>query len=97
MVLTDSLIYREEITYPTVPDKNGYIFSGWDIAQSTMPAKDLTIRGSYVTISGLFEITDKNGTRTNPIIVDMFGGHYNEFEKLNRGIYIVNGKKIFVK
>lgn len=97
VVLTDSLIYREEITYPTVPDKNGYIFSGWDIAPSTMPAKDLTIRGSYVTISGLFEITDKNGTRTNPIIVDMFGRHYNEFEKLNRGIYIVNGKKIFVK
>ena len=76
--------------------KNGYIFSGWDIAPSTMPAKDLTIRGSYVTLSGLFEITDKNGTRTNPIIVDMFGRHYNEFEKLNRGIYIVNGRKVFV-
>ena len=41
------LQYGAEITLPEVPAKEGYTFSGWSDAPSTMPDQDLVITGSY--------------------------------------------------
>lgn len=43
---TQSFNYGATITYPDVPNIEGYTFA-WEEAPETMPAKDLTIKGSY--------------------------------------------------
>ncbi len=39
--------FGSEIAPPTVPDKEGYRFVGWQDCPATMPADDLTVQGSY--------------------------------------------------
>lgn len=39
--------YCESITAETEPVKEGYTFSGWSLIPATMPAKDVTITGSF--------------------------------------------------
>ncbi len=44
---TVTLDYNASIIAETVPAKEGYTFSGWSEVPSTMPAKDVTIEGSF--------------------------------------------------
>lgn len=39
--------YDESITPESVPDKEGYTFTGWDNLPNTMPGHDVTVSGSY--------------------------------------------------
>ena len=52
--LLDGEVYKEmkvtvgtAITPETVPDKEGYTFSGWGDVPPTMPAEDLVLQGTY--------------------------------------------------
>ena len=52
--LLDGEVYKEmkvtvgtAITPETVPDKEGYTFSGWGDVPATMPAEDLVLKGTY--------------------------------------------------
>ena len=52
--LLDGEVYKEmkvtvgtAITPETVPDKEGYTFSGWGNVPDTMPAEDLVLQGTY--------------------------------------------------
>ena len=52
--LLDGEVYKEmkvtvgtAITPETVPDKEGYTFSGWGDVPDTMPAEDLVLQGTY--------------------------------------------------
>ena len=47
VIKTDSVTFGDAIIVPQIDDKEGYTFSGWGDVVSTMPAKDLTITGSY--------------------------------------------------
>lgn len=47
VIETDSVTYGDTIIIPEIDDKEGYTFSGWSDVPSIMPAKDLTITGSY--------------------------------------------------
>ncbi len=38
--------YGTTIVFPTL-EKSGYVFAGWDYAETTMPARDLTITASW--------------------------------------------------
>lgn len=89
---TDSLIFRENITYPSVPDKEGYVFSGWDQTIDIMPAEDLTISASYITN------TIKSTTSDNEVSLtfDLMGRRYFPQQRLSKGIYIINGEKIII-
>ena len=40
--------YGEQIPAQTVPEREGYTFSGWSEIPATMPASDVTITGTYV-------------------------------------------------
>ncbi|MBQ8607401.1 MAG: InlB B-repeat-containing protein, partial [Bacteroidaceae bacterium] len=52
-ILDDEVFKTEEVTFgtavptPEVPAREGYNFSGWGEVPATMPAEDLTFRGSY--------------------------------------------------
>lgn len=43
--------YGEEIAPESEPTKDGYTFSGWNDIPATMPAKDVTVTGSFVVNS----------------------------------------------
>ena len=43
-----SVLYGEEIVLIDEPTKEGYTFSGWSEAPSTMPAHDVEITGSFI-------------------------------------------------
>lgn len=45
---TFTIVYGEQPTAVTVPDREGYTFSGWEGLPSTMPANDVTVTGSYI-------------------------------------------------
>lgn len=47
VVSTQSVAYGSAIKAPKVSEKKGYTFNGWSDIPATMPAKDLTIEGSY--------------------------------------------------
>ena len=46
---TETVVYGTAITAPAEPTKEGYTFSGWSGLPATMPAKDVTVVGSFVT------------------------------------------------
>lgn len=43
--------YRESITPLDAPEKEGYTFGGWSEIPTTMPAKDVTVTGSFTVNS----------------------------------------------
>lgn len=44
---TSQIVYGTTITPEESPTKTGYTFSGWDEVPSTMPAKDVTVNGTF--------------------------------------------------
>ena len=46
---TESYAYGSAVTAIAAPTKDGYTFSGWIGLPATMPAKDVTVVGSFVT------------------------------------------------
>ena len=46
-----TVVYGSEITLIAAPTKEGYTFSGWSEAPATMPAKDITINGTFAVNS----------------------------------------------
>jgi uncharacterized repeat protein (TIGR02543 family) len=46
-IATKDVTFGGTITAPDAPAKEGYTFSGWSTIPATMPAKDITITGSY--------------------------------------------------
>ncbi|MDE5877616.1 MAG: InlB B-repeat-containing protein, partial [Muribaculaceae bacterium] len=47
IVETLTLEYGATVTAPSVPEKEGYTFSGWQNLPSKMPAQDIEVTGSY--------------------------------------------------
>ena len=90
---TDSLIFRETITYPVVPDKEGYTFSGWDQTIDIMPANDVTISASFITN----EIGHTTSIDTPTLIIDLLGRRYPHQQQLKKGIYIIDRKKTIIR
>jgi len=53
--LTESVDYGSTITPPSVPTREGFVFSGWYGIPATMPAHDITVIGLYTTdIGGIY-------------------------------------------
>ena len=44
---TDSVVYAAPVVAPEMAEKEGHTFGGWQNVPETMPAKDITIEGSY--------------------------------------------------
>ena len=92
---TMAVEYGAEIELPTPPEKEGYIFTAWIGVPATMPAEDIVIEGRF----------EVDTTGINAVILDLEknevynlkGQRITESENLSRGIYIVNGKKVYIK
>ncbi|MBO7302251.1 MAG: InlB B-repeat-containing protein, partial [Bacteroidaceae bacterium] len=86
--------YGAEIKLPKEPTKEGYIFSGWSDIPETMPAKNVTITGSFTKIeTGIDQVMIDSG---EVVIYDLNGLRIIDVRELKSGVYIVNGKKIWV-
>lgn len=46
-IASDSLAYGTAIIIPTMPEREGYTFSGWSEVDATVPAHDVTYDASY--------------------------------------------------
>ena len=92
---TMTVEYGAEIELPTPPEKEGYIFTGWIGVPATMPAEDIVIEGRFeIDTTGINAVTldlEKNE------VYNLKGQRITESENLTRGIYIVNGKKVYIK
>ena len=90
---TATVEFGAEIELPTPPEKEGYIFGGWVGVPDTMPAQDVVIEGEYIVdTTGINDVkTESSNVRT---VYDLQG---RKVENPTNGIYIVNGKKVFVK
>ena len=90
---TATVEFGAEIELPTPPEKEGYIFGGWVGVPDSMPAQDVVIEGEYIVdTTGINDVkTESSNVRT---VYDLQG---RKVENPTNGIYIVNGKKVFVK
>lgn len=82
--------YNSAITPPDAPAKEGYDFAWADVPE-TMPAKDITINGSYTT-----GIKSVNGSQS-PDDAPVYNLNGQRVSKAAKGVYIKNGKKVLVK
>ena len=90
--------YGEKITPLQDPQKDGYTFSGWSEIPETMPAEDIVITGYFTSEDGETTsaklITDNNN---DILIYNIKGERILNTENLERGLYIINGKTVYVK
>ena len=93
---TYTVEYGADIAEEAAPEKEGYIFSGWDAIPTTMPAHDVTITGKFTFVDGIADIHAEDG---NTQIFTLDG---KRVEKLQKGVNILRMgdgtvKKVFVK
>ena len=92
---TDSVAYGDEVVLIDEPVREGYTFSGWSEVPATMPAEDITVEGSFTKIeTSIDQVLIDSG---EVVIYDLNGLRIVDVHELKRGVYIVNGKKLFVK
>ena len=86
---TATVEYGTEITTPTVPEKEGYTFSGWREIPKTMPAKDIVVYGSYkVNYYKLIYIIENAVYMTSDVV---FGSTIEPIDEPQKEGYSFNG------
>ena len=92
---TVSVPYGAKIPAMEEPTKAGYTFSGWSNLPATMPAEDITVMGTFTeddaAVDGVFVDEDEQ------VVYDLNGVRILNTENLEKGIYIVGGKKVVIK
>ena len=93
---TADVEYGADITPETAPTKEGYTFSGWSEIPETMPAKDVTVTGSFTLIDAIGDVIADDGT------YQIYTVDGKPVEALQKGVNIIkyqNGttKKVMVK
>ncbi|MBR1491386.1 MAG: InlB B-repeat-containing protein [Bacteroidaceae bacterium] len=93
---TAEVEYGADITPETAPTKEGYTFSGWTEIPETMPAKDVTVTGSFTLIDAIEDVIADDGT------YQIYTVDGKPVEALQKGVNIIkyqNGttKKVMVK
>ena len=91
---TETVAYGSEITLIEAPVKEGHTFSGWSEAPATMPAEDIVIEGYFTPVTFI------NGVECDLeelIIYNLKGERIVDTDELERGFYIINGRKVWVK
>ena len=94
LVYTAEVAYGEAIPeYVYEPTAEGDVFVGWvGETYETMPAHDVTYTANIT--NDVLQLTIDN---SQSAIYDLMGRKVTDTEKLRGGIYIVNGRKVFIK
>ena len=99
--LVDNAIYNvSDVAYGTIiepinaPQKEGYVFDGWQGLPHTMPANDVIAIGMYSASSGIIDI---ESIKKIDIVYDINGIIVNCNDVTTNKIYVINGKKLYVK
>ena len=79
-----SVKYRDSITPLEVPSKEGYTFSGWSEIPTAMPAKDVTVTGSF-TINSYTLTYQVDGTEYKTLSVEYGASITPEAEPVKEG------------
>ena len=87
-----SVKYGEAIELPEPPQKEGFVFDGWDGLPESMPAKDIVLIAIFTDITGINDVKSEIGKVKT--VYDLNG---RVVENPTTGIYIIDGKKVFVK
>ena len=87
---TEVLDYGSVITPPEVPEREGCTFT-WVDVPATMPAHDITIEGTYTDGIGLTPVPSPVGEER---IYNLSG---QRLSKSQRGVNIINGKKVIIR
>ena len=84
--------YGSKIEYPIVPE---FIIK-WDIEYlpETMPDEELIIIGTTTADTSIDSINTDNKEK---VVYTIDGLRLLDVENLNRGIYLINGKKVIVR
>ena len=85
--------YGSIISLIPAPEKEGYTFSGWSEIPETMPAEEVVIEGIFTTVTNINSVN----IDTDSVVYNLNGNRVVDVENLERGIYIINGKKVYVK
>lgn len=100
--IVDGKIYKKEkyelnkrVTPLNIPVKEGHTFSGWSDIPATMPAEDIIVEGSYIVDTTGIGIIGLDFQKDE--VYNLKSQRVTETENLVRGIYIVNGKRVFIK
>ena len=80
--------FGSAITTPDVPEREGSIFT-WGEYPETMPAHDITIEGTYT--DGV------NDVRQNSYQAEFYSLDGKKMNRMQRGVNIIDGKKVVVK
>jgi hypothetical protein len=83
--------YGSKIEYP---QKDGYIIT-WEVENlpQTMPAENLIIIGTSALDTAVECVKDDN----EKIVYTLDGHRILDVENIEKGVYIINGKKVLVK
>lgn len=88
--------YGATITPEADPMKEGYTFSGWSLIPETMPAKDVTVTGSFTFVDAIDNVIADDGS------YEVYTLDGKQVEALQKGVNIIKYKngstqKVFVK
>ena len=87
-----SVKYGEAIELPEPPQKEGFVFDGWDGLPESMPAKDIVLIAIFTDITGIDDVKSEIGK-----VKTVYDFNGRVVENPTTGIYIIDGKKVFVK
>ena len=90
------VILREDVKALEEPTKEGYTFSGWSEIPATMPAKDVTITGSFTLVDAIKDVIADDSE------YKIFTPDGKPVETLQKGVNIIRysdgqTKKVLVK
>lgn len=91
--------YGAEIPLPDEPEKEGCLFEGWSEIPETMPAENISIEAIFSIDTGVLDIIEERRADVYTIrgVLVMKHVTIEEIVHLPRGVYIVNGKKVFIE
>ena len=91
--------YGASITPEAVPSKEGYTFSGWSDIPQTMPAKDVTVTGTFSKNNEQQQEDPQTDIIQEEVVYEIEGGHVSVIHSDNASgeikilaLVVINGK-----